>query len=69
VEWLKGLGARRVAMATYFLAPGKLYDVAVESARSAGAIAVAPPLTDAPELVRLVEGRVSAALAARLVAA
>jgi sirohydrochlorin ferrochelatase len=69
VERLRGLGARRVAMATYFLAPGKLYDLAVESARAAGAIAVAGPLTDAPELVRLVAGRVEAALGSRLIAA
>jgi sirohydrochlorin ferrochelatase len=69
VERLRGLGARRVAMATYFLAPGKLYDLAVESARAAGAIAVAGPLTDAPELVRLVAGRVQAALGSRLIAA
>lgn len=69
VEWLRARGADRVAVATYFLAPGKLYDVAVESALAAGAVAVAGPLTDAPELVRLVEGRVSTALAARLIVA
>jgi sirohydrochlorin ferrochelatase len=69
VELLRARGARRVAVATYFLAPGKLYDVAVESALAAGAVAVAEPLTDAPELVHLVEERVSAALAARPVAA
>jgi sirohydrochlorin ferrochelatase len=69
VEWLKERGARRVAMAAFFLAPGRLYDVAVESALAAGAIAVAQPLTDAPELVRLVEGRVESALGSRLVVA
>jgi sirohydrochlorin ferrochelatase len=56
-------------MAAYFLAPGLLYDVAVESALSAGAVAIAPPLGDAPELVRLVTARVGSALSRRLVAA
>jgi sirohydrochlorin ferrochelatase len=69
VERLRALGARRVAVASYFLAPGLLYDVAVESALAAGAVAVAPPLTDAPELVRLVEARVGGVRGARLVAA
>jgi len=69
VERLRALGARRVAVASYFLAPGLLYDVAVESALAAGAVAVAPPLTDAPELVRLVEARVAEVQGARLIAA
>jgi sirohydrochlorin ferrochelatase len=69
VERLRALGARRVAVASYFLAPGRLHDVAVRSALEAGAVAVAPPLTDAPELVELVTRRVGAALSARLVAA
>jgi sirohydrochlorin ferrochelatase len=69
VSALRAAGASRVGMAAYFLAPGLLYDVAVESARSAGAVAVAPPLGDAPELVRLVSARVGAALSRRLVAA
>jgi sirohydrochlorin ferrochelatase len=69
VERLRAFGARRVAVASYFLAPGRLYDVAAESALAAGAVSVAPPLTDAPELVRLITGRVGAALEARLVAA
>jgi sirohydrochlorin ferrochelatase len=54
-------GAERVGVAAYFLAPGRLYDVAVESALSAGAVAIAPPLGDAPELVRLIGWRVDAA--------
>jgi galactokinase len=37
VEHLQALGARRVAVASYFLAPGRLYDIAVESALAAGA--------------------------------
>jgi sirohydrochlorin ferrochelatase len=61
VERLRAAGARRVGMAAYFLAPGLLYDNAVHSATAAGAVAVAPPLRDAPELVRLVAARVLAA--------
>jgi sirohydrochlorin ferrochelatase len=59
----------RVGVASYFLAPGLLFDKAVEAALAAGAVAVAPPLEDAPELVTLIEHRVAAALNAGLVAA
>jgi len=69
VAGLQALGARRVGVASYFLAPGRLHDVAVESALAAGACMVAPPLTDAPELVRLVQVRVDAALGSGLIAA
>jgi sirohydrochlorin ferrochelatase len=62
VSALRAAGASRVGVAAYFLAPGLLYDVAVDSARGAGAIAVAPPLGDAPELVRLIAARVDGAL-------
>jgi len=62
VRRLKASGARRVGMAAYFLAPGRLYDNAVRSAREAGAVAVAEPLGDAPDLVRLVAARVTAAV-------
>jgi len=61
VALLRAAGARRVGMAAYFLAPGFLYDLAARSARAAGAVAVADPLGDAPELVRLVATRVDAA--------
>jgi sirohydrochlorin ferrochelatase len=54
-------GARSVALAAYFLAPGRLYDAAVESAHTAGAVAAAQPLGAMPELVRLVLDRVGAA--------
>jgi sirohydrochlorin ferrochelatase len=57
---VQSLGASRVGVASYFLAPGLLYDNAMESARSAGAVAVAPPLGDAPEVVQLVAARVHA---------
>lgn len=61
VRRLRASGASRVGMAAYFLAPGFLYDVAVRSAQAAGAVQVAEPLGDAPELVRLVASRVLAA--------
>ncbi|MEE6257138.1 sirohydrochlorin chelatase [Plantactinospora sonchi] len=57
VAELRAAGARRVAVATYFLAPGRLYETAMESARQAGAVALAAPLGDAPELARLVLAR------------
>ncbi|TDO40399.1 sirohydrochlorin chelatase [Paractinoplanes brasiliensis] len=58
---LRASGARRVGVAGYFLAPGFLYDLAVRSALSAGAVSVAAPLGDDPGLVRLVASRVLAA--------
>ena len=61
VRRLRAGGARRVAVAAYFLAPGRLYESAVASARDAGAVAVAAPLADAPELAQLVLDRVDAA--------
>lgn len=60
-EAVASFGAARVGVASYFLAPGLLYDKAVESARAAGAVVVAEPLADAPELVDLVAARVLAA--------
>jgi sirohydrochlorin ferrochelatase len=69
VSALRGAGAQRVGVAAYFLAPGRLYDAAAESARSAGAITVAPALSDAPELVQLIGLRVGQALSSGLAAA
>ncbi|MEO3817831.1 CbiX/SirB N-terminal domain-containing protein [Plantactinospora sp. B24E8] len=57
VTALRAAGARRVAVATYFLAPGRLHGSAMESARRAGAVGLAAPLGDAPELARLVLAR------------
>jgi sirohydrochlorin ferrochelatase len=68
-EAVASFGAARVGVASYFLAPGLLYDNAMASARSAGAVAVAPPLGDATELVELVAARVRAAAASALPAA
>ena len=66
VAALRADGARRVAVATYFLAPGRLYDTAAASAVRAGAQAVAAPLGDAPELARLVLDRAAASTRAVL---
>ncbi|MEV4480568.1 CbiX/SirB N-terminal domain-containing protein [Micromonospora coxensis] len=61
VARLRAAGARRVAVAAYFLAPGLFHDGVVAAARAAGAVAVSGPLTDAPELAELVLRRVDAA--------
>ncbi len=68
-EAVTSLAAARVGVASYFLAPGLLYDNAMASARSAGAMVVAPPLGDAPEVVELVAARVRAAASVGLPAA
>jgi sirohydrochlorin ferrochelatase len=60
VARLRAGGARRVAAAAYFLAPGRLYESAMASARADGAVAVAAPLADAPEIARLVLDRAAA---------
>ncbi len=69
VRALRDGGARRVVVAGYFLAPGLLYDLAVSSALEAGAVGVAEPLGDAPELVGLIGARVAAAGVRMLAAA
>jgi sirohydrochlorin ferrochelatase len=51
---LRVAGARRIAAAAYFLAPGLLYDRAAAQACDAGVTDVAQPLDDAPEIVDLV---------------
>lgn len=61
VAALAGRGARRIAVAGYFLAPGLLFDRAVNQALAAGAACAAAPLGDAPELVDLVLARAAAA--------
>ena len=66
---VRSLGSGRVGVASYFLAPGLLHDKAVAAALEAGAVAVAPPLTDAPEIVELVGRRVFSALSEGLMAA
>jgi sirohydrochlorin ferrochelatase len=56
-------GAERVAVASYFLAPGLLYDRAVGGALEAGAVVAAAPLGDAPEVAELVVRRADTAAA------
>ncbi|MEV4542847.1 sirohydrochlorin chelatase [Micromonospora echinaurantiaca] len=63
VARLRAGGARRVAVSAYFLAPGLFHDAVAAAARDAGAVAVADPLTDAPELADLVLRRVDAGAA------
>jgi len=53
VQVMRASGARRVAVASYFLAPGLLHDVALQQAETAGAVATARPLGEAEELVEL----------------
>jgi sirohydrochlorin ferrochelatase len=55
-------GARRVVVASYFLAVGRLYDAAAASALRAGAVGVAAPLGAATELVELIAARAEATL-------
>jgi sirohydrochlorin ferrochelatase len=59
-EALHAAGARRVVAAAYFLAPGKLYQAAADSALAAGALAVAEPLGGAAEMASLVLSRAAA---------
>lgn len=63
VAKLRSGGAGRVAVVAYFLAPGLFHDGVVAGAGRAGAVAVADPLTDLPELADLVLRRVDAATA------
>jgi sirohydrochlorin ferrochelatase len=63
VAAVRALGAQRVAGASYFLAPGRLYDAAAASATSAGAVGVAAPLGSTEELVRLVLARAATGVA------
>lgn len=51
VAALRVLGSGRVAAVCYFIAPGRLCDRAVDSARSAGVAHVGAPLGLAPELL------------------
>jgi sirohydrochlorin ferrochelatase len=63
VAALRAGGARRVAVASYFLAPGFLHDRALSSAFAAGAAGASAPLGGAPELARLVLARTAMAVA------
>ncbi|HEY2673306.1 MAG TPA: CbiX/SirB N-terminal domain-containing protein [Rugosimonospora sp.] len=58
---LRADGARRIAVGSYFLAPGLLHDRVITQALDAGALGVAGPLGAAPEIARLVLLRAEAA--------
>jgi sirohydrochlorin ferrochelatase len=59
---VRAAGARRVAVVAYFLAAGRLYDVAVASARAAGVTAITPPLGAVDELVELIVARATSSV-------
>jgi len=69
VAELRAAGARRIAVASYFLARGQLYDTVVGSALGAGAVAAAEPLGSSWDLARLVLDRISSVRPVRLLAA
>jgi sirohydrochlorin ferrochelatase len=70
VATLHTAGCRRVAVASYFLACGRLYRAVVDSARSAGAAGpAAAPLGAAVDLARLVVERIDMAAAESICAA
>ena len=62
VAALRSAGARRVAVASYFLACGQLYDTVINSALSGAAVACARPLGSAHEIARLVLSRAATAV-------
>jgi sirohydrochlorin ferrochelatase len=62
VAALRAAGARRVAVASYLLAPGRFADQVRGQALAAGATAVSAVLGDAPELADVVLTRYAAAL-------
>ncbi|MBW8482457.1 sirohydrochlorin chelatase [Actinomadura parmotrematis] len=69
VRALLDAGAPRVAVASYFLAPGHFADKVRREALAAGACAVSPVLGAAPEIADLVLHRYDEALALRAVRA
>lgn len=58
---LRRAGAHRIAVASYFLAPGRLYDRVIAAARDTTVLMVTEPFVAAPELVRVVAARFDAA--------
>jgi sirohydrochlorin ferrochelatase len=57
VRALRAAGARRVAVASYFLAPGHFADKVREESLAAGAVAVSAALGAAPELSEIIRQR------------
>jgi sirohydrochlorin ferrochelatase len=62
IRELYDLGAPRVVVASYFLAPGYFADKVRVASEEAGAAAVSPVLGAAPELARIILDRYDAAL-------
>jgi sirohydrochlorin ferrochelatase len=59
VDALRARGCARIAISSYFLAPGRLHDLVVGSAHAAGALSpVAPPLGANLDVARLVVSRI-----------
>ncbi|WP_433215197.1 sirohydrochlorin chelatase [Dactylosporangium sp. CS-047395] len=59
VATLRARGCERIAVSSYFLAPGKLHDLVIASAVGAGALEpVAPPLCAHVDVARLVVSRI-----------
>ncbi len=54
---LRCVGAQRIAVASYFLAPGRLYDRVVAGARRCGAVAVSAPFGASSSVVMLTLAR------------
>ncbi|MGW1411005.1 sirohydrochlorin chelatase [Streptomyces sp. NPDC002403] len=54
IEQLRLAGARRVAVASYCIAPGRLFRRAADLSTAAGAVGISEPLGNAPELVGLI---------------
>ncbi|MEU0956913.1 sirohydrochlorin chelatase [Streptomyces niveus] len=69
VRELRAAGVRRVAVAPYVIAPGRLPDRIAQGAHASGADVLADVLGPAPELARLLVRRYEAARATRQVAA
>lgn len=64
VDSLRSRGARRVGVAAYFLAPGRLYDLVTADALRAGAIAAARPLGASWQMAELILDRMDAGVPA-----
>lgn len=69
VDGCRAAGADRVAVASYFIAPGRLHDRVLHLAFAHGAIAVSAPLGACPELVAVIRTRYSTPTEARVAGA
>ncbi len=60
VELLRSAGARRIAMASYFLAPGVLHDRVLASAAECGISSGSQPLGATEEIINIITSRIPA---------